>query len=316
MALGKTGDRKILPLLEALREGSVFVRSLPGGKKETVIVGDKVSEGDKTLVPLFTAYGREPILAPDGKPLLAGALDAGGGRHRAEPALWPCVRSSTPSPAIPSSRTPTGPCARRPPPRWATRAISPRCRALERGAGQGEGPLGALRARAGHRADPAQAGSEAERTAAATALGDLGSADALEPPAGLAAESAGAAAALRQAAADAVKRVERWALLTSAIQIGFQGLSLGSILLLMALGLAIVFGLMGVINMAHGELMALGAYATFVMQGLFAAHAPGASTTTSWSRCRCRSWWRPPRASRWSAGSSASSTGGRSRPCS
>ena len=41
--------------------------------------------------------------------------------------------------------------------------------------------------------------------------------------------------------------------------------SLGSILLLMALGLAIVFGLMGVINMAHGELMALGAYATFVV---------------------------------------------------
>ena len=44
----------------------------------------------------------------------------------------------------------------------------------------------------------------------------------------------------------------------------------------MALGLAIVFGLMGVINMAHGELMALGAYATFVTQGWFQSHAPGA----------------------------------------
>ena len=44
----------------------------------------------------------------------------------------------------------------------------------------------------------------------------------------------------------------------------------------MALGLAIVFGLMGVINMAHGELMALGAYATFVTQGWFQAHAAGA----------------------------------------
>ena len=48
-----------------------------------------------------------------------------------------------------------------------------------------------------------------------------------------------------------------------------RALSLSSILLLMALGLAIVFGLMGVINMAHGELMALGAYATFVVQGWF-----------------------------------------------
>ena len=68
VALGKTGDRKILPLLEALREGSVYVRSLTGGKKETVIVGDKVSEGDKTLVPLFAAYGREPMPAPTASP--------------------------------------------------------------------------------------------------------------------------------------------------------------------------------------------------------------------------------------------------------
>ena len=58
VALGETGDRKILPLLEALREGSVYVGGSPGGGKETVIVGDKVSEGDKTLVPLFSAYGR------------------------------------------------------------------------------------------------------------------------------------------------------------------------------------------------------------------------------------------------------------------
>ena len=50
------------------------------------------------------------------------------------------------------------------------------------------------------------------------------------------------------------------------METAFQGASLASILLLMALGLAIVFGLMGVINMAHGELMALGAYATFVVQ--------------------------------------------------
>lgn len=49
----------------------------------------------------------------------------------------------------------------------------------------------------------------------------------------------------------------------------FNGLSIGSILLLAALGLAIVFGLMGVINMAHGELMMLGAYTTFVVQNAF-----------------------------------------------
>lgn len=49
----------------------------------------------------------------------------------------------------------------------------------------------------------------------------------------------------------------------------FRGLSLGSILLVVALGLAITFGLMGVINMAHGEMIAIGAYTSYVVQNLF-----------------------------------------------
>ena len=56
----------------------------------------------------------------------------------------------------------------------------------------------------------------------------------------------------------------------------FSGISLGSILLLVALGLAITYGLMGVINMAHGELMMIGAYATYMVQGLFHKYLPGA----------------------------------------
>jgi urea transport system permease protein len=56
----------------------------------------------------------------------------------------------------------------------------------------------------------------------------------------------------------------------------FSGISLGSILLLVALGLAITYGLMGVINMAHGELMMIGAYATYVVQGIFQKYLPGA----------------------------------------
>ncbi len=56
----------------------------------------------------------------------------------------------------------------------------------------------------------------------------------------------------------------------------FSGISLGSILLLVALGLAITYGLMGVINMAHGELMMIGAYATYVVQGAFQKYLPGA----------------------------------------
>jgi len=56
----------------------------------------------------------------------------------------------------------------------------------------------------------------------------------------------------------------------------FSGISLFTILILMALGLAIVFGLMGVINMAHGELMALGAYITYLTSVAFGRWLPGA----------------------------------------
>jgi urea transport system permease protein len=55
----------------------------------------------------------------------------------------------------------------------------------------------------------------------------------------------------------------------------FNGLSLFTVLALMALGLAIVFGLMGVINMAHGELMAMGAYTTYLTAVIFERFLPG-----------------------------------------
>jgi len=54
----------------------------------------------------------------------------------------------------------------------------------------------------------------------------------------------------------------------------FQGISLGSVLLLAAVGLAITFGVMGVINMAHGEMIMIGAYATYVVQEIFRAYLP------------------------------------------
>jgi urea transport system permease protein len=56
----------------------------------------------------------------------------------------------------------------------------------------------------------------------------------------------------------------------------FYGISLGSVLLLAALGLAITFGLMGIINMAHGELLMIGAYTTYACQSLFRKFLPGA----------------------------------------
>jgi urea transport system permease protein len=72
--------------------------------------------------------------------------------------------------------------------------------------------------------------------------------------------------AVRTAAADAVRIIDRYRTFYSGIQTLFFGLSLGSVLVLIAIGLAITFGVMGVINMAHGELMMLGAYTTYVVQ--------------------------------------------------
>src|ERR1700745_2719425 len=55
---------------------------------------------------------------------------------------------------------------------------------------------------------------------------------------------------------------------------GFAGLILFSVFVLMALGLAIIFGQMGVINMAHGEFMILGAYVTYLTSTFFQVHLP------------------------------------------
>ncbi|CAN0452057.1 unnamed protein product, partial [Discosporangium mesarthrocarpum] len=77
--------------------------------------------------------------------------------------------------------------------------------------------------------------------------------------------------AAAQAALDDIEdRVFLWELLGQL----FTGLSLGSVLLLAAIGLAITFGVMGVINMAHGEMVMIGAYTTFVVQEVFRATFP------------------------------------------
>jgi urea transport system permease protein len=119
----------------------------------------------------------------------------------------------------------------------------------------------------------------ARRKAAAEALGKAHATNAL--PALKAKTTPDESGSFPEADADAraamllaVKKIEAWNSYTSVIQNLFSGLSLGSILILMALGLAIIFGLMGVINMAHGEFMMIGAYTTFIVQGLFMKHVP------------------------------------------
>jgi urea transport system permease protein len=78
-------------------------------------------------------------------------------------------------------------------------------------------------------------------------------------------------AAAQASLAEIGARVRKYELAASL----FSGVSLGSVLLLAALGLAITYGLMGIINMAHGEFLMIGAYATYAVQNLFRSAAPG-----------------------------------------
>ena len=78
--------------------------------------------------------------------------------------------------------------------------------------------------------------------------------------------------AVRSAAAAAIESIDTKRSFYTGIETLFFGLSLGSVLVLVAIGLAITFGVMGVINMAHGELMMLGAYTTYVVQTLMPGH--------------------------------------------
>ena len=79
---------------------------------------------------------------------------------------------------------------------------------------------------------------------------------------------------MKKAAADAIASIQNSLAMWTALQNAWYGLSLGSVLLLAAIGLAITFGVMGVINMAHGEMVMLGAYTTFVVQEVIRAHNP------------------------------------------
>jgi len=85
---------------------------------------------------------------------------------------------------------------------------------------------------------------------------------------------AGTSAPVMKAASAAIAAIQNRLVLWNAVQNAWYGISLGSVLLLAAIGLAITFGVMGVINMAHGEMVMLGAYVTFVVQELIRNHNP------------------------------------------
>ena len=118
-----------------------------------------------------------------------------------------------------------------------------------------------------------QAGEPAQRLAAIASLEDDRSAEVYNRLSLMASgDEADADAQVRAAALAAVRSIDSWRSFYQGVETLFFGLSLGSVLVLAAIGLAITFGVMGVINMAHGELIMLGAYTAYVMQQLLPNH--------------------------------------------
>jgi urea transport system permease protein len=265
-ALGGTGDPKWLEFLAALRDGNVYARG-SASSAEILVGGAKSVQGNQEIVELKSVYekasrGRAPLaslkeIAADRRLRIAikPFLDADETKLQlsdADPAVRRGAAVKLGNQADARSATVIETALASESDRWVRHALA-EALALTR----------------------LSSAEPAARLEAVRALGDLHSTTAL-PALRALARDADASAALRAAAERAAGQIERWAMLTATVETLFQGASLASILLLMALGLAIVFGLMGVINMAHGELMALGAYATFVVQNVFRGVWPGA----------------------------------------
>ena len=267
----------LLSLLLALREGSLFAWKPAGGEAGVVIGGDTVKKEGGEFVPLFSAYSKKPILDERGKPLLVPAdqLQEIRADRQIRRAIRPYIsrlknaaQLLSPDPNI--RRAAATRMARLDDPQLIPilqKSLASESHWLSRNALEEAIALIEMK------------DADAKiRRAAAKKLGEirgLNAVDDLKTAAGLVAGKKGDAdPAVRAEAKNAVNEIDYYQSWTSFFDTLFRGASLGSILLLMALGLAIVFGLMGVINMAHGELMMIGAYATFVIQGFFISYLP------------------------------------------
>ena len=117
-----------------------------------------------------------------------------------------------------------------------------------------------------------RSGDPGKRLAAADLLGTRGSLAAFDLLKSISREAKKSSdKEMEQAALLGVKRIEAHISQINAAGTLFRGVSSGSVLLVVAIGLAITFGLMGIINMAHGEFIAVGAYTTYLVQNIFAS---------------------------------------------
>jgi urea transport system permease protein len=251
--------------LEKWKEGGIFLHESTDGVVTPVILTGSAA-GDGSFATLRVT-DNSPLLAPDGSPVRINPkevefADTDSGLRRAMKEVSDLAALADPDPAK-------------------------RIRAITDSAiGQKQEKLPALIQLQKSENDPKaqRALQEAisiiqlrsavanERIAACKKLGELQSLAAHSTIKTLLAEAeAGKDNALASAARKSVVQIDGHISRINAAGTAFRGLSLGSVLLVVAIGLAITFGLMGIINMAHGELIAVGAYTAYIIQNVFAA---------------------------------------------
>lgn len=262
-ALIGQGDEAIKPLLDAWKADSLFIYTAPDGAKIPVLIdGPKDAAGTQAALRVDTG---EPLRDAAGQPLRLAtsglkAVEHTSALRRAMKVVLDLADLGHPD-------------------------VAKRVRAIQSfGYSQAADKLAPLEARAKLEENPSaklalreaialitlKHGNDAAKLAALKELKELhtiGSADALK--AALKAAESEKKTELAAAASAALHAVDSHLSTVNFFGTLFRGLSLGSILLVVALGLAITFGLMGVINMAHGEMIAVGAYTTYVVQNIF-----------------------------------------------
>jgi urea transport system permease protein len=251
-ALGATGDPAVAPILELLGEGDLYVRKTD---KQVFIAEREGSEYKLT----------DPLTGEDAGVAGRSAVD----KIRVNNNLRRVIRGALAGLTLRS-------------PDVATRATAAETLFNSPDKDMAEVLDGAIEAEtdASVRAKMEQAraaivlksdADDAAKIAAIETVAARGDRDALSL---LTAVSASSEGDVKAAADKAIGKVNQVLAMWDAAQNVWYGISLGSVLLLAAIGLAITFGVMGVINMAHGEMVMIGAYVTFVVQEIIRNHAP------------------------------------------
>lgn len=251
-ALGKMPDPRVAPILQALGQGQLYFRKTD----KQVVIANKVSGGFELADPLsLEALGK--VGRRDVKKIKVN--------NSLRRAIRDLMGSLTLRAADPNTRLQAAESLFKSKDATAVGALDAAIGA--------ETVDNIKQAMIAARAVSVLAGkqSEAAQIEAISVLRERGDNDARSALLGYLPQASGSAKA---AAEDAVRRIEKNLAMWAAGQNIVYGLSLGSVLLLAAMGLAITFGVMGVINMAHGEMVMIGAYVTFVVQSVIKSSFP------------------------------------------